>query len=80
MLDSLIVSFMSEKTFFAFFSFSPLLMAIRKMDLSEGKIYTATMELLTDGCVLLHNTPRHLKVERMDTKNIKIENPKGSTT
>jgi hypothetical protein len=38
------------------------------------------MELLTDGCVLLHNTPRHLKVERMDTKNIKIENPKGSTT
>ena len=48
--------------------------------LSEGKIYTATMELLTDGCVLLHNTPRHLKVERMDTKNIKIENPKGSTT
>ena len=29
---------MSDKTFFAFFSSSPLLMAIRKMDLSEGKI------------------------------------------
>ena len=45
--------------------------------LSDGKIYTSTMELLTDGCVILHNTPRHLKVERM-SKDIKIENPKGS--
>lgn len=45
--------------------------------LSEGKIYTSTMELLTDGCVMLHNTPRHLKVERMKPNDIKIENPKG---
>lgn len=45
--------------------------------LSEGKIYTSTMELLTDGCVMLHNTPRHLKVERM-SKDIAVENPKGS--
>jgi hypothetical protein len=46
--------------------------------LSEGKLYTSTMELLTDGCVLLYNTPRHLKREVMDTKHIQIENPSGS--
>ena len=47
--------------------------------LSDGKLYTTTMALLTDGCVMLHNTARHLKVERIDTKNIKLENPKGSS-
>ena len=45
--------------------------------LEEGTIYQSTIELLTDGCVWIHNTPRHLKLERM-SKNIKIENPKGS--
>lgn len=48
--------------------------------LSDGKIYTSTMELLTDGCVLLSNTPRHLKREIIDTKNIQIDNPKGNTS
>jgi hypothetical protein len=45
--------------------------------LSEGKLYTSTMELLRDGCVLLHNTPSHLSRTIVDTKNISIENPKG---
>ena len=47
--------------------------------IESGSIYQSTMEMLTDGCVWLHNTARHLKVERMDTKNIKLENPKGSS-
>ena len=45
--------------------------------LAEGKIYITMMELLTDGCVMLNNTPRHLKVTKM-SKDIGIENPKGS--
>lgn len=45
--------------------------------IEKGSIYQSTIEILTDGCVWIHNTARHLKVERM-SKNIKIENPKGS--
>ena len=45
--------------------------------IEKGSIYQSTIEILTDGCVWIHNTARHLKVQRM-SKDIKIENPKGS--
>lgn len=45
--------------------------------LSEGKLYSSTMEILTDGCVLLHNTARHLNHFSMNP-NPTIKNPGGS--
>ncbi len=41
-----------------------------------GAIYQSQIEFITDGCVLINNTPRHLKITQM-SKDIKIENPKG---
>lgn len=42
-----------------------------------GAIYQSQMNFATDGCVLLHYTPRHLEIETL-SKDIKIENPKGN--
>lgn len=44
--------------------------------IEKGSIYQSTIEILTDGCVWIHNTARHLKVQRM-SKDIEIKNPEG---
>lgn len=42
-----------------------------------GAIYQSKIEFVTDGCVLLNYTPRHLQVDRVE--GITIENPKGDS-
>ena len=44
-----------------------------------GSIYQAHLEFITDGCVMINNTPRHLKITQM-SKDIKIENPSGGNS
>lgn len=43
--------------------------------IASGKLYQSTMHLITQGCVSLTYTPRHLKRTVIDTKEIKTEDP-----
>lgn len=47
--------------------------------LASGTLYQSTIRLNTQGCVMITNTPRHLKRTVIDTNTINIENPKGAT-
>lgn len=47
--------------------------------LASGTLYQSTLRLNTQGCVMITNTPRHLKRTVIDTNTINIENPKGAT-
>ena len=47
--------------------------------LASGTLYQSTLKLNTQGCVMITNTPRHLKRTVIDTNTINIENPKGAT-
>lgn len=43
----------------------------------SGAIYQSQIDFLTDGCVMITNTPRHLKIDVVE--GISIENPKGDS-
>jgi hypothetical protein len=43
--------------------------------LASGALYQSTMRLLTQGCVSITYTPRHVNRTVINTKEIKIENP-----
>ena len=46
--------------------------------IKSGALYQSTIHLKTQGCVSLTYTPRHLTRQVLDTKQIKIENPKST--
>ena len=43
--------------------------------ISSGALYQATMQLNTQGCVMLNYTPRHLTRNVLDTRQVKTEDP-----
>ena len=48
--------------------------------ISAGTLYQSTIRLKTEGCVLITYTARHLQRTVLNTKEVKIENPKGNDT
>jgi hypothetical protein len=45
--------------------------------ISTGALYQSTIHLITQGCVYLTYTPRHVNRTVIDNKQIKFENPKA---
>ena len=48
--------------------------------LTSGALYQSTIRLITQGCVSITYTPRHLNRTVLNTKEIKFEDPKPDTT
>jgi len=46
--------------------------------LTSGALYQSTMQLRTEGCVMITYTARHLQRTVIDTNTIGVENPKPS--